>query len=301
MAKMTMVGKIPTDRWNPAGLEGDVEFAGEGVSLADMVLGFFEEGEGLPERCGNDGENEDGDGEDGQNSGGEVEKKAFWLEQDQLLKGILCRSSSLESRIRHDTEQALRESRSVGPVCVCPRPVTGGCRNCLLRDVSERLRNAGFESHICKSKWRRSPDIPSGEHTYIDVMATSAKKAMVRVIIELDFRAEFEMARASPEYNGLIDHLPQVFVGKAERLRTMIKILCGAAKKCMKENKMHMGPWRKHKYMEAKWLGTCERIAPVPLFSTGFSDRQRKLKASMLTFDLVEKLPSLHCTAVEVV
>lgn len=144
--------------------------------------------------------------------------------------------------------------------------------------------------------------IIAGEHSYIDVMSSSSsKKSSVRVVIEVDFRAEFEMARASAEYSNLIDRLPNVFVGKAERLGNLIKILCGAAKKCMKENKMHMGPWRKHKYMQAKWLGTCERTTPPsPVFSVGISERQRKRRASMLTFDLGDKLPSMHGTAVEV-
>nr|DAD40961.1 TPA_asm: hypothetical protein HUJ06_015284 [Nelumbo nucifera] len=179
------------------------------------------------------------------------------------------------------TKFALRESQLKGNIC---------------REVSDHLRKAGYDCAICKSKWRSSPDIPS-EHTYLDVLEKSPKKGEVRVVIELNFRAEFEVPRAKDEYN----RLPEVFVGKAERLRTLIKILCFAAKECMKENKMHMAPWRKHKYMQAKWFGACERTMPAPLFPVGSSDRTAKPRASMLTFDLLEKLPNLHCTAVEVV
>lgn len=145
--------------------------------------------------------------------------------------------------------------------------------------------------------------LSTGEHTYLDVVEkSSSKKGEVRVVIELNFRAEFEMARASEEYNLLINRLPEVFVGKAERLRTLIKILCSAAKKCMRDNKMHMGPWRKHKYMQAKWFGTCERttMSDSP-FPAVFSDRPPKPRASMLTFDLLEKLPNTHRMVVEVV
>lgn len=107
----------------------------------------------------------------------------------------------------------------------------------------------------------------SGEHTFLDVVDdASSKKGGVRVIIELNFRAEFEISRASEEYKRLIKKLPEVFVGKVERLHNLIKILCPAAKKCMKENKMHMGPWRKHRYMQAKWLSAaCERTTAQPL------------------------------------
>lgn len=105
-------------------------------------------------------------------------------------------------------------------------------------------------------------------------------------MIELCFRAEFEMARGSEEYKRLIGMLPEVYVGKTERLKLLIKILCTAAKKCMKDKKMHMGPWRKHKYMQAKWLGTCERnVSPV---AETEEDRfpEAKQRISMLNYGI---------------
>lgn len=135
----------------------------------------------------------------------------------------------------------------------------------------------------------------------MDVLETTSRKGEVRVIIELNFRAEFEMARASEEYNGLVQQLPEVFVGKVERLQSIIRILCSAAKRCMKEKRMHIGPWRKHRYMLAKWLGPCERRAPLPTLPIGLSGQPRRPRASMLTIDLTGKLPGMHQTAVEVV
>lgn len=129
----------------------------------------------------------------------------------------------------------------------------------------------------------------------------NAKRGVVKTVIELNFRAEFEMARANEEYNQLVRRLPEVFVGKAERLRGSVKIMCSAAKKCMKEKKMHLAPWRKQKYMQAKWLGTCDRSQMEPLPTVYTTSRPPKPKASMLTCDLLENIPSYHCTAVEVV
>jgi hypothetical protein len=110
------------------------------------------------------------------------------------------------------------------------------------------------------------------------------------------------MAKASEEYNQLVHRLPEVFVGKVERLNSVIKTLCLAAKKCMKEKKMHLGPWRKQRYMQAKWLATaCERATSMPPLSMGHSGRLLRPKASMLTVDLKEMLPHVHCTAATVV
>ena len=150
--------------------------------------------------------------------------------------------------------------------------------------------------------------IPTGDHTFVDVVDNS-RKGEVRVIIEINFRAEFEMARASEEYSRLVHLLPEVFVGKVERLYSVTKIMCSAAKKCMKEKKMHLAPWRKHQYMQAKWLGPCKKttsssgvLSVGESGSGGGSPRPRVgVRASMLTVDLLEVLPNMHCKVLAVV
>ncbi|XP_022724173.1 uncharacterized protein LOC111280903 [Durio zibethinus] len=286
-------------------------------SLSDMEFGFLEDGDQeIPghgscksdELRGNnemiDGRGDLGDDDDGEakeDDGSSVENnKSFWESQHQALQATLCRSTSLESRIRNATKEALKDIQRARTVCACGKSMAESCRNCLMREVSSRLQNAGFNSAICRSKWRSSPDIPSGEHKFLDVIENS-RKGDVRVIIELNFRSEFEMARASEEYNRLVQRLPEVFVGKVERLNNVIKIVCLAAKKCMKEKKMHMGPWRKHRYMQAKWLKSCERNTSTKSLSVGYSGRLPKPRASLLTVDLLEKLSNVRCTAVQVV
>jgi uncharacterized protein (TIGR01615 family) len=131
------------------------------------------------------------------------------------------------------------------------------------------------------------------------VESRSGKRNPTRIVIELNFQGEFEMARPSQQYKTLVDTLPELFVGKSERLRNIVQIMCAAAKKSMRDNNMHMGPWRKQKYMQSKWLSTPERITPglfvqnTPVIVA--PERQhRKQIESMLTFDL-------HRTAVKVV
>ncbi|PPD73655.1 hypothetical protein GOBAR_DD29411 [Gossypium barbadense] len=210
------------------------------------------------------------------------------LGQHQLLEGALRRTSSLESRIRNAAKEALNDVRRLGIVCGCGKSMTESCRVCVMREVCCRLQNAGFNTAVCRSKWRSSANIPSGEHTFLDVIEES-RKGEVRVIVELNLRAEFEIARASDDYNRLVQRLPQIYVGKVERLNNVIKILCLAAKKCMKEKKMHMGPWRKHSYMQAKWLRFCERntSTETPSEPVGCSVRSSKPRASLLTVDLL--------------
>lgn len=214
------------------------------------------------------------------------------------IQEALSRRCSREVRTRRDTDKVIAEIQPVGPNCTCSKPCR---RDCVLRDIVDRLRNLGYNAALCKTKWRSSPEIPSGKHSYMDVLIESKKntkkRGPMRIVIGANFRAEFEMARANAEYNRLVSGLPEIFVGKSERLRDVIRIMCGAAKKCMKDNGMHMAPWRKFKYMQSKWLGTCERIAAglsIPMAAAGASERPlRAPRASMLTMDL-------HCPAATV-
>ncbi|XP_061354633.1 uncharacterized protein LOC133299208 [Gastrolobium bilobum] len=289
----------------------DIEFfnipstgrSSDDVSFADTVFGFWDDVQTSPENSSDSGNDDDVDGDEDDTFCTVEKNKAFWEEQAQLLQATLCKTSSREIKVREATKEALRELNTSEMPCICRRPVVAkSCRNCLLREICNRLLNLGYNCAICKSKWRSSSEIPSGEHTYLEVKdkSSNARRGEVKVVIELNFRGEFEMARASEEYNQLIRRLPEVFVGKTERLRTLVKIMCSAAKKCMKEKKMHLGPWRKHKYMQAKWFGTCDN-STMETLPTVYSTKPPKTKASMLTCDLLDNIPSLHCTAVEVV
>ncbi|CAN8273577.1 unnamed protein product [Cochlearia groenlandica] len=254
------------------------------ASSDDVLFGFLDEGNHSPEDFSNSGHfsaGEDSDVDNDTTYCNSQENITFWQEQEQLVKATQYRTSSIETKIRQATKEALKEVKSKGlQYCLCRRPVNdGGCRSCLRGEVSRRLQDAGYDCVIFKSKWRSSHEIPAGEHEYLEIMDKSGpKKGEIRIVIELCFRAEFEMAKGSEHYKRLIGILPEVYVGKSERLRSLIKILCTAAKKCMKDKKMHMGPWRKHKYMQAKWFGTSERKT-VAVISENVVEDDKVLKA----------------------
>ncbi|XP_078168289.1 uncharacterized protein LOC144562854 [Carex rostrata] len=266
------------------------------MSLSEMVLDFLEELERGEEREKNN-EWESGD-DDGESSIGDAKQdKDFWQAQNKLLHEALEKCSATENRIRMDTEEVMRKLKSGNSTCSCSNLILAiaSCRNCMLSQITELLRQAGYNSAFCKSKWRHSPEIPSGEHSYIDVVVESKhrNKKPIRFVIELNLRAEFEMARANKEYRKLVNTLPEMFVGKSEKLKNIVKVMCDSAKKCMKENKMHMAPWRKYQYMQSKWNVTPERLVPAIVVLPDSEMPNKMRRASMLTSDL-------HCMAVEV-
>ncbi|MFS8015233.1 hypothetical protein Hanom_Chr15g01353931 [Helianthus anomalus] len=106
------------------------------------------------------------------------------------------------------------------------------------------------------------------------------------------------MKKGSDEYNSLVCKLPEVFIGKSDRLQTVIKILSVCAKRCMREKKMHLGPWRKQEYMQAKWLRVTERTTATTAISPTLAvdachTRPTRVRASMLTMDLRDDLPNM--------
>ena len=78
-------------------------------------------------------------------------------------------------------------------------------------------------------------------------------------MVELEFRAEFEMAKACDDYLKLVNQLPDSYVGRFEHLNALVQVICDAGKRSMKEKKIHMGPWRKRKFMQMKWSSSYQR------------------------------------------
>lgn len=95
-----------------------------------------------------------------------------------------------------------------------------------------------------------------------------------RLIIDIDFRSEFEIARSTRSYKCLLQVLPSIFVGKADRLQKIVHLLTEAAKQSLKKKGMPCPPWRKAEYVKAKWLSTYTRMTPVlmPIVSNSASE-----------------------------
>lgn len=83
-----------------------------------------------------------------------------------------------------------------------------------------------------------------------------------RLIVDIDFRSEFEIARPTKTYKSVLHALPNIFVGKPERLGKIIAIVSEAAKQSLNSRGMHIAPWRKAEYMEAKWFAPHARSTP---------------------------------------
>lgn len=80
-----------------------------------------------------------------------------------------------------------------------------------------------------------------------------------RLIVDIDFRSHFEIARAVDSYGTLLNSLPVVYVGTLPRQKQFLHVMVDAAKWSLKQNSMPLPPWRSLPYLQAKWQSKYER------------------------------------------
>ncbi|OAY72175.1 uncharacterized protein LOC109709490 [Ananas comosus] len=154
----------------------------------------------------------------------------------------------------------------------------GQCNaSCIRHSLVKLLRHSGYDAAVCSSRWQGLDKVPGGDHEYIDLLMTGNTGMYERLIIEIDFRSHFEIARAVESYDAILNSLPAVFVGTLPRLKQFLQIMVEAAKWSLKQNSMPLPPWRSLSYLQAKWHSKYERkVASTDLeFPRSFSDHKQ--------------------------
>ncbi|KAK7247559.1 hypothetical protein RIF29_42444 [Crotalaria pallida] len=128
----------------------------------------------------------------------------------------------------------------------------------LSRWLVMRMKKDDLNASLCQTSWATSSGCPAGEYEYIEVITEDENYANpMRLIVDIDFRSQFELARPTQHYKELTDSLPVIFVGTENKLCKITSILCSAAKQCLREKGLHVPPWRTTAYMQSKWLSRC--------------------------------------------
>lgn len=233
-----------------------VEFEPSSVCLDKLVQNFMEESNDKPSaarfgrkcNCFNGNNNDSSDDEFDFSTGfsDSVTNSSFGDSSDTLKSLVPCASVN-ERNLLADTSKIVEMNKT------CKR------KDDLRKIVTDELLALGYKASICKSKWEKASSIPAGEYEYIDVTVEGE-----RVILDVDFRSEFEIARSTGRYKAILQLLPFIFVGKADRLLQIVSIVSEAAKQSLKKKGMHIAPWRKPEYMKAKWLSPHTTIASAP-------------------------------------
>jgi len=179
----------------------------------------------------------------------------------EVLKAIdgLSLSESVQTTASSTTKEEEEEQDSSATKCSSPSPPPSPHVH-LRRTVMKHLRDAGFNAGICKARWAHTGGFPGGDYEYIDVvMGIADGKSSGRILVDTDFRTQFEIARPTQQYKSLVQLLPTVFVGEAERLQSILNLMSDAIKRSVKKRGLDLPPWRKTEYIRAKWFSSYRR------------------------------------------
>eukprot|EP00250_Pteridium_aquilinum_P010480 c19417_g1_i1 orf=68-1531(+) len=222
----------------------------------------------------------------------------------EILEGITSCTSKPELLVLVDVARAVEVEMEEFMGAGDDGKDGGAIIDCLRRPVMKRLRQEGYNAAICKSRWKHTDGLPAGDYEYIDVLVdgNSGSKKQERFIVDIDFKAQFEIARASRQYAQLLDVLPRLYVGRAERLKQILKIMSNAAKRSLKEQGLLLPPWRKHKYMQAKWFSSYRRTTNTESLSPSLQSPDHLLGLGLrapkiLSLDFTKEMDLLFYTA----
>ncbi|XP_006658336.1 uncharacterized protein LOC102706211 [Oryza brachyantha] len=244
------------------------------VGLDRMVLSFMEDATTAVERpprggrCGNCFNGSGGDGSsddeefdflpsDSAAAAAAAAGAASASASDALeaLKGLVQSASVAERNLLADASRIAERCRKGGKKKADVR-----------RAVADGLAALGYDAAVCKSRWDKTPSYPAGEHEYID--AVVATTTPTRLVVEVDFRSEFEVARSTKVYRAALQALPPLFAGTPDRLGQIVAVVAEAARQSLRKKGLHVPPWRKPEYMRAKWLSPqflrCSDKPPPP-------------------------------------
>ncbi|PSR93105.1 Signal transduction histidine-protein kinase [Actinidia chinensis var. chinensis] len=137
---------------------------------------------------------------------------------------------------------------------------SGTCNaSCVRYSLVKLLRLSGYDAAVCASKWQGSGKVPGGDHEYIDVINHKYNGSSERLIIDIDFRSHFEIARAVESYDRILNSLPVIYVGSLAKLKRFLQAMVEAASSSLKQNSMPLPPWRSLSYLLAKWHSPYQR------------------------------------------
>ncbi|XP_073126011.1 uncharacterized protein [Henckelia pumila] len=131
--------------------------------------------------------------------------------------------------------------------------------SCVRYSLVKLLRLSGYDAGVCISQWQRNSRVPGGDHEYIDVVRYNEMGSTDRLIVDIDFRSHFEIARAVDSYDKILNSLPVIYVGSYTKLKQFLQVMVEAAKFSLKQNSMPLPPWRSYAFLQAKWQSPYDR------------------------------------------
>lgn len=214
-----------------------------------------------------------------------IDSAADCTDAVEIVIGLTASTGNVDSR------RALLSAHLSKATEACSRLSSN--RSAFRRSVTQFLRELGHNAAICKTRWDSAGGNTSGNYEFIDVVVQSESRPN-RYFIDLDFGAQFQIARPSAYYARLLQSLPANFIGNAEDLKRIVRVMCNAAKKSLKSTELSVPPWRKNRYMQNKWFASYRRtVNPVPESSSSLIPAS-SVRCRRIGFDAGVSDPSVN-------
>ncbi|KAJ7252061.1 hypothetical protein O6H91_Y419800 [Diphasiastrum complanatum] len=230
--------------------------------LAEMVHGFLEDYSEVG-KCGRARCNCEIDNINGACVAGDDDEDSTWENLTRNVKDLSAHTTDLEKEVFSDVTKIISTWRNeAGPFGEADRDEFTKERQ--KHFLVTNLLAAGYNAALCKSTWNRAQGLPGGKYVYVDIVLEGENKEEERrLIIDLEFRSEFDIARPTKQYRSILQDLPVIFVGGPERLQRIVNVMCDCVKISVSKSGMSLPPWRKPVYMRAKWFSPYKRTTPV--------------------------------------
>ncbi|XP_054781299.1 uncharacterized protein LOC129295402 [Prosopis cineraria] len=239
-AKARLVGDYHRQfSYGSSGSEHSGDGDGDSLCLSELVLDFLEDNE---VKCKSETNELDPDRVDVEDDGSEL--------IDDMIRRLSVANNmdSYQKLLLTHVSEAVEEFEFLrGNVSV------------FLRNVMGFLREKGHNAAICKTRWDSSSGVTAGNYDFIDVIQSGSSSWQSRYFVDIDFAAQFEIARPTCKYSEILSSLPSIFVGTAEELKRIVQAMCNAAKRCFRSRGLSVPPWRKNRYMQKKWFAPYRR------------------------------------------
>ncbi|KAJ7559341.1 hypothetical protein O6H91_04G080500 [Diphasiastrum complanatum] len=210
----------------------------------------------------------------------EDSKSTLGGELFDILQGLVACTSEEEHRLLRDVKlKAVRLAKHAQKADkVCEAEGAECSKGCMKRALMKSLRDAGYNSAICKSKSEHNGGFFGGYH-YIDVLLQDSHGKEQRFIVDIEFRCQFEIARPTDQYTSILQELPMIYVGKPERLQQIVNLMSEAVKTSLRKRRMPLPPWRNTEYMKAKWFSPYKR-------TTNAASKHQRSRARLVSGEL---------------
>ena len=90
-------------------------------------------------------------------------------------------------------------------------------------------------------------------HRFLVVQLQSHRSFPSQLVVDVEFKAQFEVAQKTPTYESLLDAMEAEFVGSEAKLHVIVQLLCKEMAAAFQELGQATPPWRRSKSMLSKW------------------------------------------------